>query len=77
MILLVGLFGFMQDLILQAPHNYIGTKSVEMNLAQDEKHLPVHPIDTNLIALIWDDLRHRLGLVPADGAKQLIPFLFK
>ena len=41
-----------------------------MNIAQDEKYLSGHPIDTNLIAPIWDDLRHRLGLSPIHSKAQ-------
>jgi HTH-type transcriptional regulator/antitoxin HigA len=41
-----------------------------MSLAQHEKHLSGHTIDTNAIAPIWDDLRHRLGLSPIHSKAQ-------
>ena len=41
-----------------------------MKLAEDEKHLSGHPIDTNAIAPIWDDLQQRLGLSPIHSKAQ-------
>ncbi len=41
-----------------------------MNLAQYEKQLSGHPIDTSAIAPIWDDLRQCLGLSPIHSKAQ-------
>lgn len=41
-----------------------------MNLAQYEKQLSGHPIDTDAIAPIWGDLQQRLGLAPIHSKAQ-------
>ncbi|MDO8207553.1 MAG: hypothetical protein Q7T38_07030 [Gallionella sp.] len=41
-----------------------------MSLAQDEKLLSEHPVDTNSIAQIWGDLQQRLGLSPIHNQTQ-------